>query len=127
MSNKGIKKILAVALLSTIGLVACNDDIQAKPTNYDDELVSFTDSNDEIYHNLVSIIEDAYRDGSLASSVLDKVLYQYSVSVFGRYNRIAEPYNLGEGEITLKEAAASAASACSAEYFAENNCSERYF
>ncbi len=111
MSNNRFKKILAVALLSTMGLVACGNEIKAKPSNYDDELVSFTDSNDEIYHNLVSIIEDAYRDGSLASAVLDKVLYQYSVSVFGRYNRIAEPYNLGEDEITLKEAAASASSA----------------
>ena len=105
MSNKNMKKILAVALLSTIGLTACGKEVQAKPTNYDDPLISFTDSQDEIYHNLMSIIEDAYRDGSLASAVLDKVLYQYSVSVFGRYNAIAEPYNLGEGEITLKKAA----------------------
>ena len=105
MSNN-VKKILVVALLSTMGLVACNDNIQAKPGNYDEKIVSFTDSNDEIYHNLVSIIDDAYRDGSLSSAVLDKVLYQYSVSVFGRYNRIAKPDNLGEDEITLKEAAA---------------------
>lgn len=104
MSNN-FKKVLAVALLSTIGLVACDKDIQAKPTNYDDPLITFTDSKDEIYHNLVSIIEDAYRDGSLSSAVLDKVLYQYSVSVFGRYNKVAKPYNLGEGEITLKDAA----------------------
>ena len=106
MSNKGVKKILAVALLSTIGLAACSNDIQAKPSNYDDSLITFSDSKDEIYHNLISLIDDAYRDGSLASVVLDKVLYQYSVSVFGRYNRIAKPYNLGEGEITLKQAAA---------------------
>ncbi len=105
MLNKSFKKVLAVALLSTVGLVACSKDIQAKPTNYDDPLINFTDSKDEIYHNLVSIIEDSYRDGSLPSAVLDKVLYQYSVSVFGRYNRVAKPYNLGEGEITLKEAA----------------------
>ena len=109
MSNKNVKKILAVALLSTIGLAACSKDIQAKPSNYDDSLITFSDSKDEIYHNLVSIIDDAYRDGSLASVVLDKVLYQYSVSVFGRYNRIAKPYNLGENEITLKEAAAQCA------------------
>ena len=105
MSNKGIKKILAVALLSTIGLAACSKDIQAKPKNYDDKLIAFSDSKDEIYHNLVSIIDDAYREGTLASVVLDKVLYQYSVSVFGRYNRVAKPDNLGSDEITLKEAA----------------------
>lgn len=104
MSNKGIKKVLAVALLSTMGLIACGGEVQAKPTNYDDPLITFTDNQDEIYHNLISIIDDAYRDGTLASAVLDEVLYQYSISVFGRYNKIARPYNLGEGEITLKQA-----------------------
>ena len=104
MSNKGFKKILAVSLLSVMGLVACSNDIQAKPQDYDEPLITFSDSNDEVYHNLVRIIQDAYRDGSLASAVLDKVLYQYSVSVFGRYNRVAKPTNLGENEITLKEA-----------------------
>ena len=104
MSNK-LRTIVALALLSTIGLTACDDKVHAKPTNYDDPLVSFTDSKDEIYHNLMSIIEDAYRDGSLPSAVLDQVLYQYSVSVFGRYNKVAKPHNLPEGEITLKQAA----------------------
>lgn len=106
MSNNSIKKLLAVSLLSVIGLTACSNDIQAKPKDYDDPLITLTDANDEIYHNLISIIEDAYRDSSLASATLDKVLYQYSISVFGRYNRIAKPYNLGKEEITLKEAAA---------------------
>lgn len=105
MSNN-IKKFVAVALLSVIGLAACSKDVQAKPSDYEESLITFkTDSKDEIYHNLVSIIEDAYRDGSLPSAVLDRVLYTYSVSVFGRYNKVAKPTNLGEGEITLKQAA----------------------
>ena len=102
MSNK-IKSLVAVALLSAIGLTACNKDVQAKPKNYDDPIVSFTESNDEIYHNIMSIIQDAYRDGALSSAVLDRVLYQYSVSVFGRYNAVTKPYNV-EGT-TLKAAA----------------------
>ena len=102
MSNK-IKSLVAVALLSAIGLTACNKDVHAKPSNYDNPIVSFTDSKDEIYHNVMSIIEDAYRDGSLASAVLDQVLYQYSVSVFGRYNAVTKPYNV-QGT-TLKAAA----------------------
>ena len=105
MSNKNISKVVAVALLSTIGLAACSKDIQAKPTQYQNPIVSFDDDK-KIYHNIMSIIDDAYRDGALAGAVLDEVLYQYSVSVFGRYNRVAKPYNLGENEITLKEAAA---------------------
>ena len=107
MLNKSLKKVLAVALLSTIGLAACSKDIKAKPTNYDDKLLTFSD-NADVYHNTIKIIEDAYRDGSLASAVLDDILYQYSVSVFGRYNRVAEPFNLGENEITLHEAYVSA-------------------
>ena len=108
MSRINFKKVLAVSLLATIGLTACDKDIQAKPTNYDDKLLAFS-SDDDIYHNMVSLVEDAYRDGSLASDVLDEVLYQYAVSVFGRYNKTAKPYNLGEGEITLKAAAADIA------------------
>lgn len=103
MLNKGVKKVLAVALLSVIGLAACSKDIQAKPKDYENKLLTFS-NNDEVYHNAVKYIEDAYRDGALASAVLDEVLYQYSVSVFGRYNRVAEPFNLGSDEITLKEA-----------------------
>ena len=103
MLNKKFKNILAVTLLSTMGLVACSNDVQAKPANYDDHLIAFTE--DDVYHNLVSIIEDAYRDGSLASAVLDKVLYTYASSVFGFYNKVTATK---EGEITLKAAAKSA-------------------
>ena len=99
------KSLLVVALLGTMGLAGCSSEVQAKPSGYDDNLLTFS-NNDEVYHNLVSIVEDAYRDGSLASDVLNEVLYQYAVSVFGRYNKIAKPYNLGSEEITLKEAAA---------------------
>ena len=106
MSNKkNLKGIVAVALLSCMGLIACDKEVQAKPSNYDDKLIAFTEE-DEVYHNLVSIIEDAYRDGSLASAVLDKVLYAYANSVFGTYNRVVTPA-AKKDEVTLKEAAAS--------------------
>ena len=104
-NNKGIKKILAVALLSTMGLIACGGEVKATPTNYKDPVISFTEPNDEIYNNLISIIEDAYRDSSLGSAVLDKVLYQYSVAVFGRYNEVSKPTNL-QGDLTLRQIAA---------------------
>ena len=108
MLNKKFKGIIAVALLSCMGLVACDKEVQAKPSNYNDKLVAFTE--DDVYHNLVSIIEDAYRDGSLASAVLDKVLYAYANSVFGTYNHVVTPA-AKQGEVTLKEAAASVDSA----------------
>lgn len=97
------KKILAVALLSVVGLVSCGSDIQAKPTDYDDNLLTFK-NNDDIYHNLVSIVEDAYHDGSLASHVLDEVLYLYANSVFGSYNKVTRPESLKD-EVTLKDVA----------------------
>ena len=103
MSNK-VTKVLALSLLSTIGLVACNNKIQAKPANYDSPVVALTESEEEIYHNLMSIIEDAYRDGTLPADVLDRILYTYSVSVFGRYNKVAKPTSLEE--TTLEEAVA---------------------
>ena len=57
MLNKKFKGIVAVALLSCMGLIACDKEVQAKPTNYDDKLIAFTE--DDVYHNLVSIVEDA--------------------------------------------------------------------
>ena len=105
MSNKSVKKVLAVALLSTMGLIACSKDVHAKPSNYDEPLITFTEEgDDEVYNNLVSIIDDAYRDGTLASAVLDKILYVYATSVFGTYNRVVTPEAKAE-DVTLKEAA----------------------
>ncbi len=104
MSNKSVKKVLAVALLSTMGLIACGNKVQAKPSNYDEPLITFTEDGDKVYNNLVSIIDDAYRDGTLASAVLDKILYVYATSVFGTYNRVVTP-EADAKEVTLKEAA----------------------
>ena len=97
---KSKTKILAVALLSVVGLAACGSDVQAKPSDYDENLLTF-ENNDEIYHNLVSIVEDAYRDGSMSNHVLDNVLYLFANSVFGGYNTLTRPESL-KNEITLK-------------------------
>ena len=35
------KKLLAVALLSLLGLSACSSEVQAKPTGYDKDLLTF--------------------------------------------------------------------------------------
>lgn len=101
ISNK--RKILAVGLLSIVGLAACSSTVKATPSDYDENLLTFLD-NDEIYHNLVSIVEDAYHDGSMSNHVLDKTLYLYANSVFGAYNEVTKPTSLKD-EVTLKAVA----------------------
>lgn len=105
MQNK--RKLAFIPLVALLGLAGC--DIQAKPDNYEKVIVTFDDDeakSKNVYNNISSIVEDAYHDGALASDVLEEVLYQYSVSIFGRYNKIV-PGNTKDPaveETTLKEA-----------------------
>ena len=110
--RKNIIKITAIALLSAFALTACDDDIIAKPTGYDDNspIVNINGFNGTVYNNNLQDIYDSIRSGSLASDVLDQLLYQYAVSMFGNYNavtadvsRIKDSAKLG-GETTLKAA-----------------------
>ena len=107
--RKNVIKITAIALLSAFALTACDDDIVAKPKGYDDNSPIVTNVGD-IYNNNLQSIYDSIRDGNLASDVLDELLYQYSISVFGNYNKVTAAKissDLGKGT-TLKEAVASA-------------------
>ena len=110
MANKKFTKVAALLLLSVFGLTACDNEVVSKPSNYDEPIITITEDGKEveIYNNLLSIIYDGIRDGSLASDVLDKVLYEYSVSVLGRYNKVGLKTELADGEYTLKEAARAA-------------------
>ena len=112
--RKNIIKITALTLLSAFALTACDDEIIAKPTGYDDN--SPIISNVDVYNNDFKDIYDSIRKGNLASDVLDELLYQYSVSVFGNYNKVTaqtisakKQSKISDG-ITLKEAVASAKS-----------------
>ncbi len=98
MSSK--YKIIAVALLGTLGLAACSSDIVAEPSDYDKPIIEIGDYDKEIYNNIMSTVYDAIRDGDLANNVLNDVLYQYSISVFGRYNKVV---NSDSTATTLKE------------------------
>ena len=103
--RKNILKVSAIALLSTFALASCSDDIIAKPKAYDDKnspVVTVTGYDGTIYNNNFKDIYDAYRDGNLAQDVLNELLYQYSVSVFGNYNKVTAKE--GSEEITLKAA-----------------------
>lgn len=109
MANKKLSKVYILALLATVGLTACNKEVIAKPTDYDNPIIEVEGS--DIYNNIMNIVYDGIREGSLASDVLNEVLYQYSVSVFGRYNKVSSPKksSLSE-EVTLKEAVKDAVS-----------------
>ena len=106
MRKNNILKISALALLSAFALTACNDDIVAKPTGYDDNSPIVNINDAKIYNNNFKDIYDSIRDGSLASDVLDQLLYQYSVSIFGNYNNVTagKISNNNFGNITLKQA-----------------------
>ena len=112
MRNNKVIKFAAIALLSAFALTACDDDIIAKPTGYggNSPVVTITDGGKEVsvYNNKFDDIYDAIRSGSIPSDVLDTLLYQFSMSVFGNYNKVtaATVTNNGFGEITLKQAVA---------------------
>ena len=110
MRNKKVIKFAAIALLSVFALTACDDDIIAKPKGYGDNspVVTITDNGStvSVYNNKFDDIYDAIRSGSIPSDVLDQLLYQYSMSVFGNYNKVtaAKVTNNSFGEVTLKDA-----------------------
>ena len=103
--RKNIIKISAIALLSAFALTSCSDDVIAKPAGYEDDnspVVTIEGFDGKVYNNTFTDIYDSYRDGSLSQDVLDELLYQYSVSVFGNYNKVTAKE--GEAEATLKDA-----------------------
>lgn len=108
MRKNNLLKISIITLVSAFALVACDDDIIAKPTGYDDNspVVKVEDGSKTVYNNTFKDIYDSIRNGNLASDVLDELLYQYSVSVFGNYNAVtaAKITDNPFGETTLKEA-----------------------
>lgn len=103
--RKNIIKMSAIALLSAFALTSCSDDVIAKPAGYEDDnspVVTIEGYNGKVYNNTFTDIYDSYRDGSLSQDVLDTLLYQYSVSVFGDYNKVTAKE--GSTEATLKDA-----------------------
>ena len=82
-----ISKYIALAALSVVALVACNDDIIAKPTDYNDPIVNVND-NDDIVNNVMKQVYDNIRDGGIGAEALNKILYEYAVSVVGEYDEL---------------------------------------
>ena len=109
MSNKKFPKLAVLTLLGALSLVACSEDseIKAKPSNYDDPIITIDGYDEKIQNDIISIIADQIHDNNLPSETLNKVLYRYAQSIFGAYNKIAQSDN--DDSITLKAAAKNAA------------------
>ena len=89
-----------VALLAAFGLTACSNDVASYP---EDGAILPPSQGQEIYNNELSEIYESIRDGSLASDVLDKLLYEYANTIFGRYCAQAPSYSTNEDSTsTLK-------------------------
>ena len=85
MANKKLGKFLAVSCLLACGLAAC-DDIEARPSvNNDDKAVLAFKDDAAVFGNNYKDLNDSYH-GSLASQVLDNVLYTYAINVVGAYD-----------------------------------------
>ena len=104
-NNKRFTKVAVLSVLGMLALTGCNNsssEIYAKPSNYEDPIVTFDGNEDKIHNDILEIIYDSMHDGSAPSKVLEKVLYRYAESIFGVYNDVTAK---GREEITLKEAA----------------------
>ena len=105
MATKLNKKFALVMLLGALGLTACNDEIKAYPQA---GAILPTAQGQDIYNNELESIYEAIRSGSLPSDVLDKLLYEYANTIFGRYTSYAPSYRSGANEEkTLSEVATS--------------------
>ncbi len=96
MSNKKFTKLAVLSLLGVLGLTACNsssDEVYAKPSTYDDKVVTIDNASDEIYNNILKIIYDSMHDGSAPQKVIDKVMYKYSESIYGTYDELKAAAN----------------------------------
>ena len=103
MATRNNKKFLLIALLSVLGLTACDNDVASYPKGGE---ILPPSQGQKIYHNELSEIYESIRDGSLPSDVLDKLLYEYANTIFGRYTAKAPSYSTNESnEKTLKEIA----------------------
>ena len=114
-NNKKFGKLAVLSILGLLALTACNEstsEIVAKPSNYNNPVITFVDGEGkeegkDVQNNVLKIIEDALHDGSIDTEVFNKIMFKYAESMFGTYNKVtAKEY--GEGAISLKDAALDA-------------------
>jgi len=101
MKNKKLI-VLALSAIGILGLTAC-DEVVAKATDYSSNLITVEGYDEKIYNNEISVVYDSIRDGNISSDVLTELLYSYSITTFGYYNKHVSPAP-AEGTITLEDA-----------------------
>ena len=107
MKTKNISKVLALSVLGLLTLTACDDTITAKPSQYNEELITTSTFDEDIYNNIASVVYDSIESEGIGSDVLNEILYLYGVSTFGPLTSkvIVNNKEVGESEITLEQAA----------------------
>lgn len=101
MKNKKLV-ILALSALGVLGLTACSE-VVAKATDYSSQIITVEGYDQKIYNNEMSVVYDSIRSGNIGSDVLNELLYSYSITTFGYYNKSVSPAP-AEGTITLEDA-----------------------
>ena len=110
MKTKHISKVLALSVLGLFALTGC-DEIVAKPTQYEEPLVTLPSSfEEEVVNNIASVVYDSIHESGIGSDVLNEILYLYSVNMFGPYNGnvVINNAKVGDSAITLVQAATDA-------------------
>ena len=105
MKTNKLPKLLVLSVLGVFALTAC-DEIVAKPTQYEEPLISTPSSfSEEVYNNIASVVYDSIHDNGIGSEVLNQILYLYAVDTFGPYNAnvVVNNSKVGDSQITLAQ------------------------
>lgn len=107
LKSKKLAKACVLGVLATLGLCAC-DEVYAKPSDYNEKIVTVDTYNEEIYNDIMSVIYDQIHNSSdFGKEVLNEILFEYATSVIGKYNVVIKDSrsNASKDTISLKAAA----------------------
>ena len=105
MKTNKLPKLLVLSVLGVFALTAC-DEIVAKPSKYEDPLITTPSSfEEEVYNNIASVVYDSIHESGIGSDVLNEILYLYAVNAFGAYNGnvVVNNAKVGENVVTLSQ------------------------
>ena len=123
MKTNKLPKVLVLSVLGLFALTGC-DDIVAKPTQYEEPLVTTPASfEEEVYNNIASVVYDSIHDAGVGGDVLNEVLYLYAVNAFGPYNGnvVVNNSKVGDSQITLSQFAKEGYDAAKMDAFVQSH------